>query len=423
MPPSPTVGIEKICAYAGTQMLDLALLAKARDHDPLDIRDNLLCRSRTVNPVWEDPVTMAVNAAKPMLTEEDLQSIELIIVATESSVDQGKAMSTFVQHYLGIQPNCRNYEAKHACYGATTSVMMAAQWVASGLNGDAKALVIATDQSRESMNEPYEYVMGAGAVAMLISSNPRVLEIEIRNNGFWTNHCFDTFRPTSRVETGNGETSLYCYIDALEGAYAHFLSKAGPIDFDEYFKRNIYHVPFGGITFQAHRTLLRQWRRMKKSEAFAHFKAKSMPGLKYNSQLGGTYSGSTFIALMGMLDTARSDSAIQGDGPLEDLKAGDRISIFSYGSGSCGEFYSGLIGPDAREIVLAAEMQAQLDARRPMTIKEYEQTERERFELIDNGNYQPNTEGSGGLYRTHYEGKKLLVFKGIKDYFREYDWS
>ena len=408
--PGP-VGIEKIGVYTGTQSLAMEDLALARDHDPADIRENLLVRSRTVNPLWEDPVTMAVNAALPMLTDEDRASIELIIVATESSVDQGKAMSTYAQHFLGIQPNCRNFEAKHACYGGTSAVMMAAHWVASGLNGDAKALVIATDQSRMSIHEPYEYVMGAGAVALLISNDPRVLAIEMERNGFWTSHCFDTFRPTSRVETGNGETSLYCYLDALEGAYAHYLSKAGPVDFDADFAKNIYHVPFGGITFQAHRTLLRHWRRLKKSEALEHFARKSKPGLRYNAQLGGTYSGSTFIALMGMIDAC------------PELQAGDRLSLFSYGSGSCGEFYSGLLGPDARARVAGDRVQERLDARRPMTVEEYEGTERARFENIDNGSFRPDTGGSGGLYETHYRGRGLLTLKGIEDHYREYDWS
>ncbi|MFH1532639.1 MAG: hydroxymethylglutaryl-CoA synthase [Pseudomonadota bacterium] len=407
----PAVGIEKIHVYPGRQSLAMEGLALARDHDPVDIHETLLVRARSVNPLWEDPVTMAVNAANPMLTDEDRASIELIIVATESSVDQGKAMSTYAQHFLGIQPNCRNYESKHACYAGTSAVMMAAHWVASGLNGDAKALVIATDQSRMSLHEPYEYVMGAGAVALLISNNPRVLAFEMEHNGFWTHHCFDTFRPTSRVETGNGETSLYCYLDALEGAYAHFLSKAGPVDFDTYFKKNIYHVPFGGITFQAHRTLLRHWRRLKKSEALAHFERNSKPGLAYTSQMGGTYSCSTFIALMGMIDGCR------------DLLAGDRISLFSYGSGSCGEFYAGIVGPDARELVAGARVQDLLDARRPMTVEEYEGTEMERFENIDNGNFRPDTGGDRGLFESHYRGKGLLTLKGIEDHTREYDWS
>jgi hydroxymethylglutaryl-CoA synthase len=429
MPPDRArLGIEKIAAYPCTLSLDLEELARARGHDPADLRDNLLVRRRSLNPLWEDPVTMAVNAAEPMLSEEDRGRIELLIVATESGVDQGKALSTFVQRHLRIQQNCRNYEAKHACYGGTSALMMACHWLASGLAGDAKALVIATDQSRCHLGKPYEYVMGAGAVAMLLGHDPAVLEIELEKNGFWTQEVSDTFRPTSRVETGNGEASLYCYLDALEGAYAHYARRAGPHDLDAYFKKHIYHVPFGGITFQAHRTLLRSWRRLKKSEALEHFQRKSQPALRYCSEMGGTYSGSTFIALMGLMDSC------------DDLAPGDRIAFYAYGSGSCGEFWSGLVGARAREVVAAARMQELVDARQPLAVPDYEALEQERFRLIDCGDFEPALDGfglpaaasatrgpnsaqSGDLYRRRYAAGRLLRLRSIRDHYREYGWS
>ena len=403
------VGIEKIRAYPGPLFLDFDELGEARGHDLNDLHEALMVRTRSINPLWEDPVTMAVNAANPMLSDEDRQSIELLVVATESGVDQGKAISAFAHKHLGISPNCRVFEAKQACYATTAGVMMAANWVMSGMNPGAKALVISTDQSRQSIGLDYEWVMGAGAVAMLISDQPKVIELELAHNGFWTLDVLDTFRPTTKVETGNGEASLYCYIDALEGSYQHFLSRVGhDVDFDAYFKKNIYHVPFGGITFQAHRTMLRQWRRMKKSEAYEHFCKKSKPGLTYNSRVGATYSGSTFLALMGMIDSC------------DDLLPGDRISIFAYGSGSSGEFYSAVICPEAREVVAAAGLEDLLAARTQISVKQYEELEMARHELIDVGDFIPDIEGFDDLHQRRYVGKGLLTYKGIKEYYREY---
>lgn len=411
MPVSGRVGIEKVCAYPCSMALDLEELARARDHDVEDLRGNLFVKARGVNPLWEDPVTMAVNAARPMLTPEDLASIELLIVATESSVDQAKPISTFAQRYLGIGSNCRNFETKHGCYVGTASVMMAAFWAASPLSRGKKALVIATDQSRTHLHKPYEFVMGAGAVAVLIGDNPQVIEFELEHNGYWTQEVSDTFRPTSRVEAGNTDNGLFCYLDALEGAYAHFLQKAGPVDFDTYFKKNIYHVPFGGMTFLAHRTLLRQWKRLKKSEAFEHFKQKSLAGLKYTSHFGGTYSASTFLSLMGVIDCS------------EDLAAGDRLGIFAYGSGSCGEFYTGVVCPQAREVVARARLQELVDNRHPLSVAEYEEVEQDRFDQVDQADLTPDTSQFGDLYDTRYKGKGLLVLKGVKDHFRDYGWS
>ena len=78
MTTSTKVGIEKIRAYVSTQMLDLLELAKARGHDPADLRDNLLTFTRSVNPLWEDPVTMAINAAQPMLSDDGAVAVVVV---------------------------------------------------------------------------------------------------------------------------------------------------------------------------------------------------------------------------------------------------------------------------------------------------------------------------------------------------------
>lgn len=153
------IGIDRIGAWPATLSLDMSALCEARKHDLADIRDVMMIDQRSVNPPWEDPVTMAVNAALPMLTEEDRRDIGLLIVASESGVDQEKPLSTWVHRYLGLRPSCRNFEIKHACYGGTAGLKLAASWIAGG-NPREKALVVNTDQSRMHLGMPYEFVMG-----------------------------------------------------------------------------------------------------------------------------------------------------------------------------------------------------------------------------------------------------------------------
>jgi 3-hydroxy-3-methylglutaryl CoA synthase len=262
------VGIEKIWAYPGRAYLDLQDLARARGEEITHPTEFLHMDRRVVNPCWEDPITMAVNAAKPMLSQNDLASIELLIAGTESGPDQAKPMTTFIQRFLGVNENCRNFEIKHACYGGTASIMMAAHWVASGVAGDAKALVIAVDQSRMNLGEKYEYLMGAGAVAMLISNKPRVAEIELETCSYWTKEVGDTFRPTSTAEAGNTDSSLYCYLEALDGAFDHFRRRNPQIKHLDHFSRFIYHIPFGGMSLRAHRVVCKELQSgMKKSRS------------------------------------------------------------------------------------------------------------------------------------------------------------
>ena len=128
-------------------------------------------------------------------------------------------MSTYVQSLCGIQQNCRVYESKHACYGGTSAVMMAAHWVASGMAPGKKALVVTSDQSRSHLGKPWEFVLGAGAAAMLISDKPDLVEFELEHNGYWTQDIHDTYRPTSTTEVGHADTSLFGYLEGVEGAY------------------------------------------------------------------------------------------------------------------------------------------------------------------------------------------------------------
>lgn len=406
------VGIEKIWAYPGSTYLDMKDLAKARGREDSYVTETLLVNERSVNPCWEDPISIAVNAAHPMLTDEDRASIEFLLVGTESSPDQGKPVSTYVHRFLDLNSNCRNFETKHACYGGTSALMTATHWVASGVAGDAKALVIAADQSRMHLGNPWEFVMGTGAVALLISNKPKVVEFELEQNGYWTKEVGDTFRPTSKEEAGNTENSVYCYLEALEGAFEHFERKrGGPVDMRTAFKQNLYHVPFGGMVFRAHRTLLRKYNSVPKKEARAHFDHHVLPSLSYNSRFGGTYTASTFLALMGAIDT------------VDELKSGDQMSIFSYGSGSCAEFYSVRLCDEAKEVVAAANLKGRLDARQRISVEQYEAIEKERTSYIDVPTYTPPTDHIPGLYDNFYKDKGHLVLKKLDGFFRHYDWS
>jgi 3-hydroxy-3-methylglutaryl CoA synthase len=406
------VGIEKISVYPGSLVLPMAALCVARGDDLSHVRDVMLIEERSVNVEWEDPVTMAVNAAKPLLTEEDRAKIGLLVVATESGVDQEKPISAWVHRYLGLPSRVRNIEVKHACYGATASLQLAAGWVASDAAPGETALIINTDQSRMHLGKPWEYVLGAGAAAILISANPKILEIEHGRCGIYAEEVSDLTRPTAHVETGNSETSLLSYLEALDGAIDDYLRRRpDAADVDHYFQRNIYHLPFGGMGYRAHKALLRRVGITSKNQTWDHFARKTLPSLKYVRRMGGTYGASTFIALMAL---------IAGD---DDLRAGDRVGMFSYGSGCCAELWSGILLPEARETVEAAGLPRLLDARLAISVPQYEAIETARSGVVDCGNFTPDMHSLGGWYQQYYERKEFLVFHGMRDYYRQYGWS
>ena len=407
-----SVGIEALSAWPGTLALPMAALCEARGGDLASVQGAMMIDERSVCVPWEDPVTMAVNAALPLLDERMRREIGLVIVASESGVDQEKPMSTWVQRYLGLSSRVRNIEVKHACYGATASLQLAASWVAAGVAPGEKALVINTDQSRAHFGKPWEYVMGAAAVAMIVSDQPRVLALELGAHGVYTHEVSDLTRPTPTVETGNSETSLLSYLDGLEAAYADYVTRTpAAARFTEHFARVIYHLPFAGMGLVAHRQMLRAAGIVTKAEARAHFARVSEPSIAFSRRLGGTYGASTFLSLMSLLT---HDA---------EVASGDRLGVFAYGSGSCAEWWSGRVGPEARDVVRAADLPALLDARRTISVADYEAVEGARMALVDCGTYATDRTLVAGWYDAAYAGQRRLVFEGMRDYYRSYGWS
>ena len=406
------VGIESINLYGCSLYLDQTKLAAARGLDPEKVVRDFLIDTRSLNPPYEDAVTMGANAAKPLMKDIDPEEIGMLIVGTEGSVDFGKPISTNIHGALGLTPNVRNYETKHACYSGVAAMDPAVSWVASGYNRGKKALVVATDFSRMHLNLKEEFVMGGIAAAFIISDSPQIVEYELDKRGTWTTNAYDTFRPSAKAEVGNNEVSLFTYMDAIEGSYTEYCRLVDPdLDFDTYFKHTVYHTPFAGMAFQAHRTLSNLARRRTKAEIRESFEEKVFPSLRYARRVGSTYGSSNFAGLC---------SLIQG---VDTLKGGDRIGFFAYGSGAIGEFYSGILCPDARSVLEKQQIDKKFDERREVSVNEYENIEKKRETYIENPDFTPDLSVLDNWYDKHYRGNGLLTLQGVENYYRTYEWS
>ena len=85
------VGIDKICFYSPGYYLDLKTLAEARGIDYNKYYIGLGQREMAIAPPDEDIVTMAANAAEQALKGIDKTSIDTVLFATETCVDQSKS--------------------------------------------------------------------------------------------------------------------------------------------------------------------------------------------------------------------------------------------------------------------------------------------------------------------------------------------
>ncbi|WP_413742123.1 hydroxymethylglutaryl-CoA synthase family protein [Sodalis sp. RH15] len=407
-----TIGIEKISIYPSSLALRLSDLAHARVGDRKYIQETLMVSTRSLVPLCEDAVTLAVNSAKEMLTNEDRSDIGLFIIATESGLDQEKAISTWAHRYLNLPAACRVFELKSACHAGAASLKMAESWIYSGLNRDKKALLINVDISNNmTRHGMMEYSLGAGAVALLISNKPLFAVIETGKSGVHTHEVTDVIRPLPWKEIAfDVQASLYSYMDGLEGAFAEYCQITPEAKDTAYFNYNIYHLPFPGISKEAHKVLLELQGIFGMEAIAASFKKKVIPSLYYSQQMGATYCGSIFLSLFSLVSQAQG------------LKPGERIGIYSYGSGSCAEYFSMLVGEQA--VAIARQQAKKLDAllaqRKILDVPAYEQLEEARSAQMQGQGYKVDENNMLDGYARYYSGNDRLILEHIDNYLRGY---
>jgi len=364
-----SVGIESMNVYGGIASLDVLELCRHRGLD-MPRFENLLMQEKTVALPYEDPVTFAVNAAKPLidaLSPEELARVEMVVTCTESGIDFGKSLSTYLHPLLNLPSNCRLFEVKQACYSGTVGLQMAINFLLAQTSPGAKALVVTTDISRFALADPNavqewaysEPSSGAGAVAMLLSDTPHIFSID---PGAYGNHAFevmDTCRPGPDTEAGDADLSLMAYLDCCDGAFSDYARRVEGADFRETFDYLCFHTPFGGMVRGAHRNLMRKLHKAEPKDIDDDFERRLRPSLTYGKRMGNSAGGSLYVALAGTIDTV-------------DLKQPARIGMFSYGSGCCSEFFSGTVNADGQKRLSDMGISQALDRRYALSIDEYE---------------------------------------------------
>ena len=410
-------GIEAMNIYCGTAAINVAELASLRNLDTHRF-ENLLMKEKTVPMPYEDPISNGVNAARPILdslSEEEVSKIDMVITCTESGIDFGKSMSTYIHHYLKLSKNCRLFELKNACYSGTAGLQTAINYILSQTSPGRKALVICSDIMRMSfvagsMDASFaEPSSGSGAVAMLISAEPTVFQIDNGASGYYGYEVMDTCRPVPDQEAGNADLSLLSYLDCAENAFREYQNRVEGADYESSFDYLVFHTPFGGMVKGAHRSNMRKFKQARPDHIEDDFQKRVAPSINYCQRVGNIMGATTHLALASVIDNGNFDVP-------------KRIGIFSYGSGCCSEFFSGIVSAKSQEKMKKFKLSEHLDDRYKLSMSEYESifpvNEKIKFGIR---NYKVDHSLFPKPFQ-HVEGKNKLIFSEIRDYHRIYEW-
>lgn len=343
------IGIDQMAFATTNDYIDLRELAKVRGVDPNKYTIGIGQDQQAVVPPTQDIVTLGAAAAQKLMTKQVIDHLSTIIVATESGVDNSKASAINIKELLGLNDYVRAVELKEACYAGTAGIQFARGLVA--LHPQETVLIIAADIARYGLQTAGEVTQGAGAVAMLISANPHILAIEPTSVNL-TKDVMDFWRPLYATEAMvDGKYSTNVYVDFFKQVFTRYQMMTGHQLAD--FVGLLFHLPFTKMGKKALEGVLGD----RQDPVATRLRTALTASQLYCRQVGNLYTGSLYLALLSFLQNGQ-------------VKAGDRLGMFSYGSGAEGEFYTGIVQPHFLDYT--NDVQAMLQKRHQVSIAEYE---------------------------------------------------
>jgi len=421
-------GIDDIAIYIPRLYLDAGDFAKARGLDPVKLERGLGIGQMAIVDTNQDPACLAANACLKVMQKNKLTPDEIgrLYVATESSFDESKAMNSYVigmlEQVYGKDTfgHCGGIECKFACVSGSYALYDNTNWIRAGEAEDKYALVVVSDIAKYDLGSSGEVTQGAGAIAMLLNDDPRLLSFDPKVTATSIKNEYDFYRPFGKeTPIVHGQYSNLLYLIQVKNAlidYKRKVKKTGLIklkdgetilDHVDYLNM---HLPYSNMGKKALAYLVRhEWRdlpRWKKiieeigleepvpkdprgtiesvledaefmandhqftklftsTEIYAElYESKLASSLIASKMIGNLYTASLYLGFRSSLEFEYQKGV--------DLK-GKRVGFCSYGSGASAMIFSGVIQPEYGQVVKDMNLEAEIGPRTKLSLDEYEE--------------------------------------------------
>ena len=420
-------GIDDIAIYIPQLYLDATDFAKARGLDPVKLSRGLGIEQMAIVDTNQDPACLASNACLKVMQKNKLtpDQIGRLYVATESSFDESKAMNSYVigmlEQVYGQETfgHCGGIECKFACVSGSYALYDNTNWIRAGEAEGKYALVVVSDIAKYDMGSSGEVTQGAGAIAMLLNDNPRLLAFDRKVTSTSIKNEYDFYRPFGKeTPIVHGQYSNLLYLIQVKNALRDYKKKVKDtgliklkedetiLDHVDYLNM---HLPYSNMGKKALAYLVRhEWRTLPRWKniikkigmdepvpkdprgtiesvlADSEFMAKDHQFTKlftktdeyvelYESKLASSLIASKMI---GNLYTASLYLGFRSSLEFEYQKGvnldGKRVGFCSYGSGASAMIFSGIIQPEYEQIVKNMNLETEIGPRTKLTLEEYE---------------------------------------------------
>lgn len=388
----------------------------------------------------EDINSLCLTVVHRLLDRYSIEPREIgrLEVGTETIIDKSKSVKSVLMQLF--EPfGCTDIEGvdcTNACYGGTAALFNAISWVESSAWDGRLALVVAADSAVYSPGSARP-TGGAGAIAMIIGPDaPIVLDRGLRAS--YMQHAYDFYKPDLRSEYPyvDGKLSIKCYLNALDSCYQLYSQKVKGKRPDEIvtlssFDAILFHSPYCKLVQKSFARLAfvdflntskaevsEKYKELEKfhdaqlentyfdkdiEKAFvtsskSDFIQKTEPSLFLANQVGNMYTASVYSGLVSLLISK----------PINEL-AGNKVAVFSYGSGLCSSMYSLTITKDVKnesslmKIISSLDyVKLQLEARQKITPQDFTSILELREKNYHSAPYEPKTSISNMFPGTYY---------------------
>ena len=409
------IGISDIALYVPRPKIELRRLVDYRiEHEPLlarKLQRALLSTGQQAlryPDTWEDSVTLGAQAAFDLVSRQganfDLQHLRYLVVGTETAIDHAKSISAYIggmlqRTGLKIPERISSFQIQHACAGGTLAIASIGALLALSRYPQDCGIAICSDIARYEPATTAEITQGAGAAAILIERNPRLIELDLSRPGYASRDVDDFFRPlgavTARVK---GSYSIKCYNQALLSAFEDYCRQLGDSPANVLLDIDLFalHVPFVSMARMALRKLIATYSDIGHAEVDRFLAERGVAAaLAATAEVGNIYSGSLYLSLAFLLaDRYRA---------IGRKIVGKRLLLCSYGSGNTMTLLGGRIAASAPEIIAGWDLRRILDSSRPAEIAHYKRWVASGYQAANNqgpDTYKADVEAipSGSFY-------------------------
>jgi hydroxymethylglutaryl-CoA synthase len=408
------VGIEAASFYIPHLYLDIKDLAAQRGIDPLKLENGLGLQKMAFPDAQEDTATFAAEALLQLIIDFNISPTDInrIYLGTESALDAAKPTSTYalqmvesvLEENFGKRcfKNCDAVDMIFACIGGVDALHNALDFVK--INPHKKAVVIAADYAKYGLQSSGEYTQGGGAVALLISTQPDLLEIE----NYWgvsTESVLDFFKPRRYIPktdlisaTENmpetieifsdepvfdGQFSNNCFKNRIREAYYHFKEEKDiSTNLIDEWNFLIFHLPYAfhgkrifteifaienQLPFESNEDL----KMVANSDAYKKLVNEKIKNSQTaSSEIGNMYTASIFMALLSTLQSALDNK--------QEL-TGNKIGFFAYGSGSKAKVFEAKVNANWKHVAKKWNLFETLQQRTAIDFETYEKLHKKQL--------------------------------------------